>query len=173
MEAMDSGHSRYEIYQIGHVERTEGGARLHVDERYRDCLDQLDSFSHAQVVWWFSTCDDEELRRTTKVDPPFDAPILGVFASHAPTRPNPIALSTVAVRSVDGDRGIVEIGAIDAVEGSPLLDIKPYMPHYSRVRDPAVPSWASDWPAWMPVDGVDLATAAASPPRSRCRRRAR
>lgn len=156
MDAMNLGQSCYEIFQIGYVERSENGARLHVFDRYRDCLDQLDSFSHAQVLWWFSECDDVQLRETTKVDPPFDAPILGVFASHAPTRPNPIALSTVAIRGVDAEGGVVDIGAIDAVEGSPLIDIKAYMPHYSRVRAPLVPVWASEWPEWMPEDGVEL-----------------
>jgi len=156
MDAMSPEQSHYQISQIGYVERSENGARLHVYDRYRDCLDQLDTFSHAQVLWWFSECDDEQLRETTKVDPPFDAPTLGVFASHAPTRPNPLALSTVSIRGVDPENGVVEIGAIDAVEGSPLIDIKAYMPHCSRVRAPVVPSWASDWPDWMPEDGVEL-----------------
>jgi tRNA-Thr(GGU) m(6)t(6)A37 methyltransferase TsaA len=156
MHAMNAERPCFEICQIGSVERSSSGARLHVFEEYRDCLDQLETFSHAQVLWWFSQCDDEQLRQTKKVDPPFESPTLGVFATHAPTRPNPIALSTVAIRAVDADSGIVEIGAIDAVEGSPLIDIKAYMPLYSRVRSAVVPQWASDWPAWMPEDGVEL-----------------
>ena len=88
MHAMNSGESCFEICQIGSIERSHEGARLHVFEEYRDCLDQLDTFSHAQVLWWFSQCDDESHRKTKKVDPPFESPTLGVFASHAPTRPN-------------------------------------------------------------------------------------
>jgi len=156
MHAMSPERPRFEIRQIGTIERTEGGARLHVFEEYRACLDQLGTFSHAEVLWWFSQCDEEELRSITRVDPPFESPTLGVFATRAPTRPNPVALSTIVIRSVDEDAGIVEIGAVDAVDGSPLIDIKPYMPHYSRVREPVVPAWASQWPEWMPEDGVEL-----------------
>jgi tRNA-Thr(GGU) m(6)t(6)A37 methyltransferase TsaA len=154
---VNPGPSHYEIRPIGLVERgDEGGSRLRVLEPYRACLVGLDGFGHAQVLWWFSECGDERSRATTTVDPPFDAPTLGVFASRAPTRPNPIALSTVAIRGVDVDRGVLEIGAIDAADGSPLIDIKPYLPHYGRVRAPIVPTWAADWPDWMPDDGVEL-----------------
>jgi tRNA-Thr(GGU) m(6)t(6)A37 methyltransferase TsaA len=158
MSSHDSSPQRvcHTVFEIGYVERDDTGARLHVFEEHRDCLRNLDGFGHAEVLWWFSECDDEELRRTKTVDPPFEAPTLGVFASHAPTRPNPIALSTVAIRKVDLKKGVIEIGAIDAVDGSPLLDIKPYMPHYSRVESPTVPDWASQWPSWMPEDGVEL-----------------
>ena len=92
----------------------------------------------------------------TQFDPPFEAPRLGVFASHAPFRPNPIALSTVKIVAVDEAAGVVEIKKIDANEGSPVLDIKPYLPFYSRVESPRVPEWASRWPGRMPEDGVGL-----------------
>jgi tRNA (adenine37-N6)-methyltransferase len=156
-DGVHPGPHGYEIRAIGYVERhDEGGSCLHVFEPYRACLVGLDGFGHAQVLWWFSDCGDERSRATTTVDPPFDAPTLGVFASRAPTRPNPIALSTVAIRGVDVGRGVLEIGAIDAADGSPLIDIKPYLPHYGRVRAPVVPAWAADWPDWLPDEGVEL-----------------
>jgi tRNA-Thr(GGU) m(6)t(6)A37 methyltransferase TsaA len=144
------------VYEIGYVDRGDAGTNLQVFDEYRDGLVQLEGFSHAEILWWFSGCDEDELRRVTSIAPPFDAPLLGVFASHAPTRPNPVALSTVTIQRVDIDNGVIEIGAIDANDGSPLIDIKPYLPHYSRVESPAVPDWASDWPDWTPADGVDL-----------------
>jgi tRNA-Thr(GGU) m(6)t(6)A37 methyltransferase TsaA len=166
-DGVKPGPSRYEIRPIGLVERRgDDGARLRVHEPYRACLVGLDGFGHAQVLWWFSACGDERSRATTTVEPPFDAPPLGVFASRAPTRPNPIALSTVAILGVDVDRGVLEIGAIDAADGSPLIDIKPYLPHYGRVRAPIVPAWAADWPDWMPDEGVEIDV----PPTYRLRR---
>jgi tRNA (adenine37-N6)-methyltransferase len=166
-DGVNPGRSHYDIRPIGLVERRgDDGSRLCVFEPYRACLVGLDGFGHAQVLWWFSECDDERSRATTTVDPPFDAPTLGVFASRAPTRPNPVALSTVAVRGVDVDRGVLEIGAIDAADGSPLIDIKPYLPHYGRVRAPVVPGWAADWPDWLPDEGVELD----APPAFRMRR---
>ena len=136
MDASRQTPSHYDVRRIGYVERGVRGVRLHVLERYRDGLCELDTFSHAQVLWWFSECDDERSRAATQADPPFDAPTLGVFASRAPTRPNPVALSTVAIRGVDVERGTIDIGAIDAADGSPVLDIKPYMPHYDRPSSP-------------------------------------
>ena len=158
MSTQDSGVERvcHTIYEIGRVERFDTGARLRIFEEHRECLRGLEGFSHAEVLWWFSASDEMELRNIKTVDPPFEAPALGVFASHAPTRPNPVALSTVAIRRIDLDGGVIEIGAIDALDGSPLLDIKPYMPHYSRVESPTVPDWASQWLSSMPEDGVDL-----------------
>ena len=92
----------------------------------------------------------------TQFDPPFDAPRLGVFASKAPTRPNPIAISTVRITRIDHERGLIETPRIDALDGTPILDIKPYLPFYDRVASPGVPGWASRWPQWMPEEGVEL-----------------
>lgn len=81
---------------------------------------------------------------------------MGVFASRAPMRPNPIALSTVKIKTVDMEKGRIEIGNIDAFDGSPVLDLKAYIPCFARVEDPKTPSWVQGWPQWMPDEGIDL-----------------
>jgi tRNA-Thr(GGU) m(6)t(6)A37 methyltransferase TsaA len=154
-EKIDSS-AGFHMSAIGKVHREEGRTLLRLDERYRDALVGLDQFSHAGVLWWFDRFDDPASRATLQVDPPFPAPTLGVFALKAPTRPNPIGLSVVRVASVDVSAAIVEVYNMDAYDGTPLLDIKPYLPSFDRVERPRVPEWAAAWPSAMPENGIPL-----------------
>lgn len=156
MAANERSSKTYQLHPIGEVSRDTDGIYLQIDEPYRPALEGLNGFSHAQILWWFDQCDDEKFRRTTTFDPPFDAPVLGVFALKAPARPNPIGLSIVRIESVDIEAGIVMIPRIDAFHGTPLLDIKPYLPSFDRVDSPQVPDWAANWPDAMPEDGIPL-----------------
>ncbi|MGD2104452.1 MAG: TrmO family methyltransferase [Anaerolineae bacterium] len=79
-----------------------------------------------------------------------------MFASRAPARPNPIGLTTARIIRVDQDQGQIEIADIDAFYGTPILDLKGYLPHCDRVRHVRVPDWASLWPQWLPEDGLGL-----------------
>jgi len=69
---------------------------------------------------------------------------VGVFSTRSPHRPNPIGLSTARVVSVDSKRGIVELAALDLIDGTPILDIKPYLPWVDAVPAAATPSWIPD-----------------------------
>jgi tRNA (Thr-GGU) A37 N-methylase len=72
-----------------------------------------------------------------------------VFACRSEYRPNPIGVTLMAVISVDVENGIVVLPWIDAFDGTPVLDIKPYIPISDRVREYKVASWLEDWPEWM------------------------
>jgi len=146
----------YEIHPIGYVRQEDHKVNLEILEEYRLALKELNNFSHAQIFWWFNKFDDDKSRKVTRMDPPFKAPTLGVFASRSPIRPNPIGITTIKISRIDNEKGIIEIPKIDAYNGSPILDIKPYIPFYNRVRSPKVPIWASEWPMWMPDEGVGL-----------------
>jgi tRNA-Thr(GGU) m(6)t(6)A37 methyltransferase TsaA len=146
----------YTINRIGTVRRSDDEIQLAIDEPYRAALTGLDGFSHAQVLWWFDHFDSASHRSTTTMDPPFPAPTLGVFALKGPMRPNPIGLSTVRIRDVDTIAGTIRVSRIDAFDGSPILDIKPYLPSFDRVAESTVPEWASSWPAFMPDEGIDI-----------------
>jgi tRNA (Thr-GGU) A37 N-methylase len=85
---------------------------------------------------------------TTKL--PYAAGVeAGVFACRSEYRPNPIAVTTMMILDVDEEKGIVVLPWIDAFDGTPLLDIKPYIPISDRIRDYKVAEWAADWPEWM------------------------
>ena len=149
----------YEISPVGYVRREEGRALLEILPDFVPALKELETFSHVQILWWFNASGDQESRRTTEFDEmPFDAPALGVFACRAPQRPNPIGLTTARIVEVDLPEGQVVIGDIDAFDGTPILDLKGYLPHYDRVKTVDVPDWASHWPQWLPEEGLGLPT---------------
>jgi tRNA-Thr(GGU) m(6)t(6)A37 methyltransferase TsaA len=147
--------SVFEVFPIGYVRRENGRTYLELLEPYVPALKELERFSHVQVFWWFSEFDDEMYRCVTQSDhAPYDAPTLGVFACRSPVRPNPIALTTAEVLGVDHAAGIVEIVNVDAFDGTPILDLKPYIPSSDRVKDVRVAEWAVDWPEWLPEEGL-------------------
>jgi tRNA-Thr(GGU) m(6)t(6)A37 methyltransferase TsaA len=99
-------------------------ARLEVAAPFRPGLEGLDKFSHVIVLAWL----DAARRDPIVIHPPHaDAP-RGVFALRSPVRPNPIGLTVARLISVDPASGLVEIDAIDFLDGTPLVDIKPYRP---------------------------------------------
>jgi tRNA (Thr-GGU) A37 N-methylase len=101
--------------------------------------------------------EDDMYRQVTQSDKaPYDAPVLGVFACRSPVRPNPIGLTTAKILGINRDKGEVEIANIDAFDGTPVLDLKAYIPVCDRVENVRVPEWASDWPEWLPEEGLGL-----------------
>ena len=100
-----------------------GEARLVIEPRWADGLYRLDSFSHVVVLFHMGRQDRDA---ATRVEPPWaDGIEVGVFASRTPARPNPIGLSIVKLLRIEGNT--VFTSALDAYDGTPLLDIKPYV----------------------------------------------
>ncbi len=89
-------------------------------------LRDLDGFSHIIVLYQFHRVT----RSCLTVTPFLDPRPRGVFATRAPTRPNPIGLSVLALRGIEGSTLLVE--GVDMLDGTPLLDIKPYVPEFDR-----------------------------------------
>lgn len=115
----------YQVSPIGRVHNAKGeAARLEVFAKYADGLEGLEHCSHVTVLWWFDKNDTPEKRKVLKVHPCGDRrnPLTGVFATHSPMRPNLIAMTVCKVLSVKD--GIVTIDAIDAFDGTPILDLK-------------------------------------------------
>ena len=80
--------------------------------------------------------------------------VMGIFATRSPVRPNPIALTAVQIIHIDYDKGIIHVPYIDANDGSPVLDIKPYTPSLDRVETPGVPEWCRHWPKNIEKSGA-------------------
>lgn len=100
--------------------RTDVVATLEVDPRYEAGLPELAGFSHALVLYWLHHSRRDLIRQV----PRHLGEPRGVFALRTPVRPNPIGLAVVEILEVDGSR--LKIRNIDCVDGTPLLDIKPY-----------------------------------------------
>lgn len=137
-----------ELKYIGVVSYTENGCVVKIDKPYIKGLKGLEGFGHINVLWWFSECDDLKSRSVLELEQPYrNAPEkVGVFATRFPERPNPIALTTSEVLSIDYEAGEILVAFIDAANGSPVLDIKPYIPSFDRIASPKVPQWQSEWP---------------------------
>ncbi len=136
------------LVPIGRIENGEEGACIALDTQYAPALEGLEGFSHVQVLWWFDGCDNAEDRaRLTAEKPYVNGPErVGTFAMRAPERPNPIAVTTARVLWLDKAAARIGFAYIDAQNGTPVLDIKPYSPSLDRVENPAVPLWCAHWP---------------------------
>jgi tRNA-Thr(GGU) m(6)t(6)A37 methyltransferase TsaA len=132
---------RCSITPVGVVRVTDDAAWLEIFEPYRDALLGLEGFSHILVLFWFHKNDTPGDRRTLQVHPRKDPanPLTGVFATHSPRRPNLIGLTRCRLLSVEG--GIVRIDAIDALDGSPVVDIKCFIPDDPPPAGVRVPGW--------------------------------
>jgi tRNA-Thr(GGU) m(6)t(6)A37 methyltransferase TsaA len=122
----------YEIVPIGIVRKTDDRTWIEVEERYQDALLGLEGFSHIHVMYWFHENDTPELRNTLQVHPRKNPanPLTGVFATHSPLRPNPIALTLCRILSIQGTT--IDVEGLDARDGSPLIDIKCYISERSH-----------------------------------------
>ena len=105
-----------------------------------EALSGLDGFSHVIVVGWLDQIPDE-LRERRQAHPGGDErlPLLGSFALRG-ARPNPVAVTVCRLRGVEGSTLRVE--GLDLVDGTPVLDVKPYIAVYDAVPDAKLPRWA-------------------------------
>jgi tRNA-Thr(GGU) m(6)t(6)A37 methyltransferase TsaA len=94
-----------------------------VAPEYRAGLQGLEGFSHLILLYWMHEATPTQLVFT----PPFDATPRGVFTTRAPWRPNPVAMSVVKFDGFDGP-GRLRVVYLDCINGTALLDIKPYLP---------------------------------------------
>ncbi|ECW0371983.1 TPA: TrmO family methyltransferase domain-containing protein [Salmonella enterica subsp. enterica serovar Warragul] len=140
--------SNLSLETIGAINIENGCVKLILEQKYIPALIGLEGFSHIQVLWWLSSSDNPADRSRMTEDRPYkNGPdILGTFATRSPCRPNPIALDCSQVIYIDHDKGIIGLTWLDAFNGSPILDIKPYIPAIDRVETPKVPHWCSHWP---------------------------
>jgi tRNA-Thr(GGU) m(6)t(6)A37 methyltransferase TsaA len=100
--------------------------RVVVFSEYADGLRDLEGFSHVTVLYRFHLSGEEKLI----VKPFLDEENHGVFATRSPKRPNLMGLSTLRLISIGGC--ILDVEGVDVVDGTPLLDIKPYVPQFDE-----------------------------------------
>ncbi len=110
--------------------------RIELREEFVAGLKDLDGFSHVILIYHFSLSEGYNL----EVKPFLDDQLRGVFATRAPKRPNPIGISVVRLIGVEGI--FVYIEDVDIVDGTPLLDIKPYVPKFDA-RETELIGWLS------------------------------
>ena len=136
------------IFSIGKILNNGETVCIKLDRKYAEGLRGLENYSHMQVLWWADKCDNASDRRNLTERKPYKKgpEEIGVFATHSPERPNPVAVSNVGIASVNATEGVVGLYYIDAFDGTEVIDIKPYVPSIDRIDEPAVPDWCSHWP---------------------------
>jgi tRNA-Thr(GGU) m(6)t(6)A37 methyltransferase TsaA len=118
-------------------------ARVFLKPEYCGGLRGLEAFSHVLVVSFLHHAGYDPSRHLRRRPRGWaHMPELGIFAQRVKDRPNPLGIS--AVRLLDVGRDGITIRGLDAVNGTPVLDIKPYVPHFDRVDKPMVPAWVDD-----------------------------
>ncbi|RKY30752.1 MAG: tRNA (N6-threonylcarbamoyladenosine(37)-N6)-methyltransferase TrmO [Candidatus Omnitrophota bacterium] len=99
-----------------------------INEEYKEGLKDLEGFSHIILIYHFHLIRGYSLI----VKPYMDDNLHGVFATRAPKRPNAIGISVVKLLNIEGN--VLEVEDVDIVDGTPLLDIKPYVPDFDIRR---------------------------------------
>ena len=131
----------FQIFPVGAVSKKEGATRIEIFEPYSDALLGLEGFSHILVFFWFHENDTADRRKTLRVHPRKEKkiPLTGVFGTHSPLRPNLIGITICKIKSIRNRR--IEIEDIDAFDGTPVIDIKCYIPGSVAESDIRLPAW--------------------------------
>ena len=113
-----------------------------VDSSLTEALDGLEKYSHIIVIWWMHKTPATG-QSPTKIHPHgnLEIPLTGIFATRSPRRPNPLGKATVRLLQRQGN--ILKVKGLDAIDGTPVIDIKPYIPRYDSVTGARVPTWRS------------------------------
>jgi tRNA (adenine37-N6)-methyltransferase len=141
LSASKSMHESFTIHPVGRVVKTKDRPRIQILLDFAEALEGISGFSHVIVLYWFHGNDTYDKRATLKVHPRGNRknPLTGVFATRSPARPNLIGLSVCSIKAIEGREIIVD--EIDALDGTPVIDLKPYIPASDSVAAATVPAW--------------------------------
>lgn len=116
-------------------------SELVINAELADLLDGIEAFSHILVLYWPHLVTEKRRKSLHKVHPMGrkDIPRQGIFATCSPSRPNPILVT--AVKLLGRSDNVLHVQGFEAVDGSPILDIKAYNPGYYRIENPKVADW--------------------------------
>ena len=102
--------------------------QVEVFKEFEEGLQDIDGFSHIVLLYWFHKSRGYSLKITT----PWDTVLHGLFTTRSPDRPNPLGLSVVELLA--REKNLLKVKGLDAIDDTPLLDIKPYIPAIDETR---------------------------------------
>ncbi len=114
-------------------------AKLTINEKWLPALEGVEDFSHLIVLFWLHNIPRRGTKCKTHPQGRQDLPEVGIFATRSPYRPNPIGLQVVELVAREGN--VLTLRGIDALDGSPVLDIKPYLKRGDCVLETRIPKW--------------------------------
>jgi len=110
-----------------------------VDEKFTDALNGIEDYSHVIVVYWMDRVKNYVITHRPQGNP--EVPVVGIFACRCPPRPNPIAITTVKL--IERKENIIKVKGLDILDDTPIIDVKPYWPHYDKAEDEKIPDWVN------------------------------
>ena len=115
-------------------------SEIAIDAAFAGILDGIEDFSHILILYWAHRVS-EEGRSIVKAHPMGrkDLPLAGIFATCSPARPNP--LCAIVVRLLKHNGNLLKVQGLDAIDGSPVIDIKPYNPGYYPIGEVRISPW--------------------------------
>ena len=139
-EHQEDPEIRKAVTRERHRQVRESVATVTVFPEYAELLEGIEAFSHILVVFWPHGLSEE--RRTMKQVHPMgrkDLPIQGIFATRSPARPNPVLISQV--RLLERDGRVLRVKGLDALDRSPVIDLKPVLSLQDQDGELVVPEW--------------------------------
>ena len=133
------GYVRNTVTERKDVAWGEDTSTIVLEESYISGLKGLEDFSHVIILYYLDKAKyvkEKHLQR--RLQNREDMPLVGIFSQRGKDRPNQIGMTSVEIVSVSDDRIVVK--GLDAIDGTPVLDIKPYYPVYDK-KDASVPEW--------------------------------
>jgi tRNA-Thr(GGU) m(6)t(6)A37 methyltransferase TsaA len=118
-------------------------SRILVRPEYEESLLGLDTWSHILVLFWPHNVPDDVRGSKPQIHPRDDPanPLQGILATRSQIRFNPVLVTAVRLLSVK--KNVVHVQGMDAIDGTPVLDIKPYVPRFDSVPDATMPDWVT------------------------------
>jgi tRNA (adenine37-N6)-methyltransferase len=117
-------------------------SELIVDEKWAEGLEGIEGFSHIIVLFWFDRIRDKEVLFRVHPMHRMDLPTTGLFATRTPNRPNRIGETVVRLLAREGN--VLRVLGLDALDGTPLLDIKPYLLNGDCIPTATEPQWTKE-----------------------------
>lgn len=131
-------HNR--IRKPGHRDWRRVESRIVIEPAFEPALDGIEGFSHIVVIFWMDRLEPGG-RKVLKVHPQGDKalPLVGVFSARSPVRPNPLGMT--AVKLLERKKNVLRVTGLDAITGTPVIDIKPFIPGHDLPEGARVPDW--------------------------------
>lgn len=133
------GYVRNTVTNKKDISWGEDSSTIVLEEQYAPGLKGLEDFSHVIILFYLDQAKyDKEKHLQRRAQNRVDMPLVGIFSQRGKDRPNQIGMTSVRIVSVSDNKLIVN--GLDAVDGTPVLDIKPYYPIYDK-KEAYVPEW--------------------------------
>jgi tRNA-Thr(GGU) m(6)t(6)A37 methyltransferase TsaA len=140
IELIPIGVVKNSITSLNKTDITTVTSEVRVYKKYKQALDRIEDFSDIIIVYWMDQLFHYE-RSVLQVHPQGrkDMPMVGVFACRSPARPNPLGVTRVKL--LERSDTVLKVYGLDAINGTPVIDIKPYIPRTDLTEELRLPDW--------------------------------